>query len=332
MPNPAQSDLHINQPLTNVSVAYIPKAGDYIATAVFPKVPVQKQSDLYWKYAKSDWRRTDVQRRAPSTESPGVGWKLDTDSYFAHVYAVHKDIDDQIRANADSNFHLDSEATKFITNQMLLNRDIDWCSTYFKTGVWAVEYEGVAATPTGTQFLRFDNDNSDPIALFSTWQLAFRQLTGYNFNKVTMGAHVMKALKNHPDLVDRIKYTQRGVLTEELVASLLGVENVRVALATQATGPEINDTDDQDAAATYDFVANSKGVLLSYSPPSPSLMVPSAGYTFTWSGYAAGNSEGIKIKQFRQEQIASDRVEAEMTYDMKVVAPDMGVWLKTAVT
>ena len=31
----------------------------------------------------------------------------------------------------------------------------------------------------------------------------------------------MRALKNHPDLVDRIKYTQRGVVTEDLVACLL---------------------------------------------------------------------------------------------------------------
>ena len=62
MPFPTQSDLHINAPLTNVSVAYKQNASDYIADKVFPKVPVSKQSDLYWKYSKSDWRRTDVKR------------------------------------------------------------------------------------------------------------------------------------------------------------------------------------------------------------------------------------------------------------------------------
>jgi hypothetical protein len=101
--NPTQSDLHVNAPLTNISVAYIQSEDTYVADKVFPRVPVQKQSDLYWKYHKSEWRRQDVQRRAPSTETPGVGWNVTTDQYFAHVYGVHKDIDDQLRANADSN-------------------------------------------------------------------------------------------------------------------------------------------------------------------------------------------------------------------------------------
>ena len=101
MPNPTQSDLHVNVPLTNVSVAYMQDKATFIADKVFPRVPVQKQSDLYWKYSKSDWRRTDAQKRAPGTETAGVGWKVDTGQYFAEVWAVHKDIDDQVRANAD---------------------------------------------------------------------------------------------------------------------------------------------------------------------------------------------------------------------------------------
>ena len=60
-------------------------------------------------------------------------------------------------------------------------------------------------------------------------------------------------------------------------------------------------------------------------------MTPSAGYIFTWKGYLGGNSQGIKIKRFRMEHIASDRVEAEQTYDMKVVSADLGVYLKDAV-
>ena len=75
MPNPTQSDLHVNAPLTNVIVAYMQDKAQFIADKVFPRVPVQKQSDMYWKYSKSDWRRTDAQKRAPGTESPGVGWK-----------------------------------------------------------------------------------------------------------------------------------------------------------------------------------------------------------------------------------------------------------------
>lgn len=325
MPSPSQSDLHVNVPLTNVSIAYLQSSDAYIADKVFPKVPVKKQSDLYWKYSKSDWRRTDVKRRAPSTESPGVGWNMDTDQYFAHVYAVHKDVDDQLRANADSNFNLDRDATEFITNQLLLKRDLDWNASYFQPGVWAKDLTG------GTDFTKWSDAGSDPIGDVAEWILEFRRLTGFAPNKMVLGAEVMKALKQHPDIIDRIKYTQKGIVTEDLIATLFNVDQLFTSYATVANGPQIDDARTQDAQATFDFISNSKSILLAYAPAGPSLMTPSAGYTFTWNGYLAGNGEGIKVKRFRMEMIASDRIEAEMTYDMKVVSKDLGTFAKDVV-
>lgn len=325
MPAPSQSDLHVNVPLTNVSVAYMQSADSYIADKVFPKVPVKKQSDLYWKYSKSDWRRTDVARRAPSTETPGVGWNVDTDSYFAHVYGVHKDIDDQLRANADSNFLLDRDSTEFVTNQLLLKRDIDWASTYFTTGVWDNNYDG------DSDFTKWSDAASDPISQVAQYVIDFRKKTGFAPNIMVLGAEVMKALKNHPDIIDRIKYTQRGIVTEDLIATMFGVNEIYTSYASKATGPQKPDAGAQDSAATYEFINNAKSALLLYAPSAPSLMTPSAGYTFTWNGYLGGNTEGIKIKRFRMEHTASDRIEAEMTYDMKVVAPDLGVYLADVV-
>lgn len=325
MPSPSQSDLHVNVPLTNVSIAYMQSSDAYIADKIFPKVPVKKQSDLYWKYSKSDWRRTDAARRAPSTESKGVGWNMDTDQYFAHVYAVHKDVDDQLRSNADSNFNLDRDATEFITNQLLLKRDLDWNASYFQPGIWAKDLAG------GADFTKWSDAGSDPIGDVAEWILEFRKLTGFAPNKMVLGAEVMKALKQHPDIIDRIKYTQKGIVTEDLIATLFNVSELYTSYATVATGPQIDDARSQDAAATFDFISNAKSVLLAYAPAGPSLMTPSAGYTFTWSGYLGGNAEGIRVKRFRMEYIASDRVEAEMTYDMKVVAKDLGSFAKDVV-
>lgn len=332
MPLPDGADLHVNTPLTNVSVAYFQNSDAYIADKIFPRVPVSKRSDLYWKYSKSDWRRTDAKKRAPGTESAGVGWNMDTDVYYCDVYAVHKDIDDQTRANADSNFKLDADATKFITGQLLLKRDLDWADTYFTTGVWDTEYTGVASTPTSGQFLQWDLSSSDPLSDETDFAIDFRQLVGFDMNFMVLGADVWKALKNHPAILDRVKYTQRGVVTKDLVASFFDLPQLRVCYATVAAGPQINDAVSQDAAATYDFIVPSKGVLLGYAPDSPSLQTPSAGYTFAWSGYSAGNAEGLRIKQFRMEHLASDRIEGEMTYDMKVVSTDCAVFLNDVVS
>ena len=329
--HPTQSDLHVNQPLTNVSVAYVQKADAFIATKVFPIVNVQKQSDLYWRYSKSDWRRTDVKRRAPSTETPGIGWNVSTDSYFAHVYGVHKDIDDQLRANADSVFRLDADATAFVTNQLLLKRDIDWNATYFRTGVWGQDYTGVAATPGTDEFLQWNLATSDPIVQLAGLQIDFVRDTGFKANTLVIGANVLKSLKNHPGIIDRIKYTQKGIVSTDLIATLFDVERILVSYATVASGPNVPDMDAQDAAATYDFISNPNSALLCYTPSSPSLMQPAAGYTFTWNGYLGGNSQGVRMKRFRMEPIASDRIEGEMTYDMRVISPDVGVFLSNVV-
>lgn len=332
MPNPTQADLHVNVPLTNVSIAYIQSADAFIATKVFPKVPVQKQSDLYWKWSKSDWRRTDVERRAPGTETPGVGWNYTTDSYFAHVYGVHKDVDDQVRANADSVFSLDSDATRFITNQLLLKRDLDWNNRYFKTGVWGTDLTGAASSPGSNQFLQWDQASSDPIKQFADLQTQFiQENAGLKANTLVLGALVINALKNHPAIIDRIKYTQKGVPTTALLAELLDVETILVSYASSSSGPQIPDAKEQDAAASYSFISNSKSALLVYTPSAPGLQTPAAGYTFTWNGYLGGNAQGLKVKRFRMEHIAADRVEAEMTYDMKVVGSDLGVFLSNAV-
>lgn len=325
MANPTQSDLHVNIPLTNVSIRYKQNSGDFLADRVFPKCPVNSQSNLYTKYSKSDWRKTRATRRASATESAGTGWNTTTDSYFAHVYAVHHDIDDQKRANADSIWHLDKNAAELVTNDLQLKRDLDWNANYFAAGKWATEYAG------GTDFTKWDDAGSDPIGDFQKWKIAYRLLTGTAPNKAVFGAEAMAALLQHPDIIDRIKFTQRGIVTEELLAVLFGVGEIITSWASIGTGPDIPDAKAQDAATDYSFLSNSTSVLLAYAPPAPSLETPSAGYTFTWSDYVGGNNEGIRIKKFRQEAIASDRVEGEMTYDMKVVCPDMGVYISDAV-
>jgi hypothetical protein len=326
-----QSDLHVNVPLTNVSLAWFQDKKKYIADRVFPKVPVQSQSNIFWKYGKSDWLKTDVRKRAPGTESAGVGWTMDTDTYRADPYAVHKDVNDQERANADSNFNVDSDATKFVTNQLLLKRDIDWSARFFIPTPWTTQRTGVSGTPGSNEFKQWNDDASDPVGYVDSLMVNFEELTGERPNKLVMGAKVLPALKNHPDILDRIKYTQRGVVTTDLLAGLFGVDEIIIPRAINATGPDKGDAASSDAAATYAFVHNPKACLLVYTPDSPSLQTPAAGYTFTWTNYVAGNGEGIRIKKFRMEHLESDRIEGTMTYDMKVVSGDLGIFLSSVV-
>lgn len=327
--NPTPGDVHINAALTNISVAYAVQQQNFIAGQVFPNVPVQYQSNSYWIYSREDWFRTDVQLRAPATETPGGGWRLTTSTYFADIYGIHKDVDDQTRANCDPAINLDRDATTYVTTQLLLKRDALWASKFFTTGIWvggtaAGDLTGVASSPNSSQFVKWDVVGSTPIEDLRKQIVGVAGTTGYTPNVLVMGAEVWKSLADHAELLDRIKYTERGMIGTDLLASLLGLDKVLVAYGISNTAAE-----GQTGSYSFQF---GKAALLCYSPPNPGLMQPAAGYTFSWTGYLGAGGQGQRIKNFRQEAIASDRVEGEMAFDMKTISTDLGVFFTAAVS
>lgn len=315
MAQPTPGDVHVNAPLTNVSIAYLQKRSAFIADKMFPNLPVLKQSDRYYSYPKGNWFRTEARVRAPGSESAGSGWTVDnTPNYFAPIVAVHKDVDDQIRANADAAIDVDRDAAEWVTQQLLLKRDLDFKSKYFGTGLWSADI-----TP-GTLW---SAGGSTPIDDISAQIEAIHGTTGFKPNKLLLGSPVWYVLKNHPDFLDRIKYTQRAVVGLDLLAQVLELDEVMVGEAVQNTAIE-------GAADAMSFVYG-KHALLCYAAPAPSLLQPSAGYTFSWTGYLGAGSAGNRVKRFRMEPLASDRIEGEMAYDMKLVASDLGVFFNGAI-
>jgi hypothetical protein len=169
MPQPTQNQVHVDAILTNISVAYFQQNQNFIATRVFPVVPVSKQSDKFFTYTKNDWFRDEAQRRADATESAGGGYNLSTDSYQADVYAFHKDIGDQTRANADAPINVDREAAEFVTSRIALKMETQFVSNFFTTSIW-----GTDTTPSN---LWSDYTSSDPIGDIETGKRTiFQQL------------------------------------------------------------------------------------------------------------------------------------------------------------
>ena len=321
---PDSRAVHVNRPLTNVSVAY-QQANPYIAEQVFPIVSVSQQGNLYWKYTKGDWYRTIADLRAPATETPGGGWNVTTDSYFCNVYGVHKDIDEQVRANADSNFNLEAEATRWVTQQLLLKRDQLFVSSFFTTGVWGTDYVGVTGTPGSGQFKRWSESGSTPIEDITMAGLRMFESTGYRPNTLVLAPYVARTLLDHSSILERIKYSQPGIAGIDLLRALFEVDRVVIAASIQNTAG-------MGEAESMSFIAGRKDALLCYSTPRPSLMEASAGYIFSWTGLLGADAFGTRITRFRIEEIKSDRIEGEMAFDMKVVAPDLGIFWSDAIT
>ena len=151
------------------------------------------------------------------------------------------------------------------------------------------------------------------------------EVTGSRPNKLILGRRVYDALRQHPDLLDRIKFTQRGIITTDLIAALFDVDQVLVCNAIQNSALKGQSED-------MSFI-QSNGALLAYTAAAPGLKKATAGYTFTWTGLMGTNALGGRINRIPMPQlgIGTERIEGELAYDMKVVAADMGAFFDNIV-
>ena len=323
---PTRQQIHIDRALTNISVAYIQDANNFIADKVFPIIPVQKQSDTYFVYSKEDCFRDEAALRAKGTESAGGDYDVEAaEPYFCRKYSFHSDVTEDDRVNADDPLDPNKDASIFVTQKLLIKREVEWAKNFFKTGIWGSEIVGVAADPAENQILKFDNPLSDPIKTITDAGIKMAEETGFKPNTLVLSPYAFNALKNHEDILDRVKYTQKGIVTTDLLATLFEVERVLVPFGVVNAAAK-------GKASDNSFIMG-KHALLCYAAPNPSLRAPSAGYIFAWKGLKGSGAYGNRIVRIPMPWLGMDteRVEGDMAFDAKKIAADLGVFFKDIV-
>jgi hypothetical protein len=318
MPNqPDARDLHVDQLLTEVSIGY--KNPLYIADGIFPVVPVRKQSNVVPKYNQSFWFRDAAQMRAPGTRSVGGGFTVDnTDTYFAPRFSFRFEIPDDIRDNSDQPYDLDNDGTEFVTDKILLKRELALATDFFTTSVWGADKVG------GTDFTQWsDYGASAPLTDMAGFLDGVEALVGREPNVLVLGKQVWVQLKWHPDLIDTIKYTQTAMVDVDLAARLFALDKLLVGRAIQTTSPDGT----AEGSVSYSRVWGKHGLLL-FVPQRPGLFTPAAGYTFVWNRVPSALQY---IKRMRDEERETDIIEGNTYFDQKALATKAGVFLQNAV-
>lgn len=330
MPQPTAQQLHVDRYLTNVAVAWSQSSSNFIADKVFPTVPVLKESDLYAIYEKGFFYRDELKPRPLGGRPAQIGYEVEHGRYNCTEWSAEHPIDDRVRANADQPLDPDLAAMRLLTTQALIRRDKIWVEKFFTTGVWGVDWTG--ATSGGKEaehtFNQFDASSAtDPIQFFDQRKIDMGSKTGYMPNTLVLGADVYRVVKNHEKVIDRIKYTQRGIVTPEILAELFDVERVLIPFGVQNSAKE-------GAANSIDFIVGRKDALLVYTAPAPSISDPSGGYTFAYTGLIPGltNAFGGVIERGREELAHSDIIQIRAAYDVQIVASDLGEFFHEAVS
>jgi hypothetical protein len=342
-------NVHIDVVLTQISVAW-PNEG-LVGQVLFPSVPVNKQSNKYYIFqGREGWYPALDDARAPGSEANELpGLTVSTGSYYCQEHALQIAVTDEERENADSPLSPDVDGAEMLASRVALGKEY----RIYNLVTTAANYNAaLTQTLTGSAGggygPQWDLAASTPVKDIRTAMRALHRTSFLNANLAIIPYLVMSALEDSADFITRIQYVERAILTPDLVAACLSLNNVVVpgfGIATNNPG--------QTLALSYLW---NKEVLLAYNPPRPGLKVPAYGYQFT-QGYSGGggglsfgsgafsgegidngpggtlnpttgdtgratNLQGSIVDRWREERRASDIVRLRQRYDLELIGLD----------
>jgi len=325
MPLLTPAQVHLDAPLSNLTLAYVQEQTNFVADKVFPVVGVQRQSDKFYVYDRAGMNRSgNVKKLAPRTEVNRIGMAISNDSYYADVYGIGMDFDEQTLANEDAMLEIRSAGAQTLVNQVLIEREEQFATSFFSSGIW-----GIDNTPSN---LWSDYTLSTPLTDVTAARRAMQLRSGgFKPNTMVIGKEVRDILVNHPDVLARLNggatVTNTALITDAKLAEIFEVENFYVMEAVKNGAVE--------GLAEANAFIGGKNALLVHTPSTAGLMTPAAGMTFAWNNIPSVNNLGITVESFsddalKRQQVA-EHIQVKMAYDMKVVGADLGYFFEDVV-
>lgn len=325
-----QKSLHAWKPnryLSNLCIAYYEEP-TYAHRRVFPVCPVTFPSGHFYEFKKDDLARDNVQQKPSYGSVAPAVFGISEQSYSCKVYQVLIGLDKLMvlpyqREGAPGSADPLRARVKTVTEELARHQEIDFAKNFFKAGVWANTWTGAAqANEANKQFLKFDDSACNPIPFIDSLATDIRRNGRRKPNKLALGVDTFVALKNNPFILDKIKYSgspqNPATVNESVLAQIFGVNEVIVLDATyNASGV--------GKAADMQYICDSKGALLLYTPETPQIDEPSALYCFTWL-LDGGNYIGVTQHEGAPAS-HSDLLEGLIAYDIRKTSDDLAVYL-----
>ena len=261
----------IDPVLSTIAQGY--RNSEMVASALFPSVPVPFRGGKIITFGKEDFMLYGTQR-APGENTKRVQFGYASGSYALVDYGLEGSVAiETMQEGQLPGIDHAAMAVRKVSNIMALRLEKQAADIARTAASYAAANK---VTLSGTAQWSDFTGTSQPIQNIETAKEAVRAATGKRPNTVVMGAAVMAKLRQHPIVVDRMKYTGRDIATAEILAALFGVAKVIVGDAIYAN----------DAGTTFTDVWG-KDVVVAYTELGSiaDMGAPSYGYTYTLQGY-----------------------------------------------
>lgn len=261
-------------PLATVSQLY--KNKNYIADRVFPIIDGCSPKSQVFKYNKGDWFRDEATIRAPSTEATRGAFKGDSEKINTKEYAFAAEVTDEDRRDAEyanaPPLKPEQDAVEYATDKLDLKKE-KRVAELVLTSAWSggpngMDVQGDWAAGASNTFIESIENGIEYI----------RSQTGIRPNCLVLSANILPELKREESILNRIKYTERGIVTAALIAAMFDLEEVLVGDAVENTAKEKVDGSDFVAKDVWELNKGKGSAFLFCRPAKPGLKVQSTGY------------------------------------------------------
>lgn len=314
-------------PLQNVSIAY--RNRSYIADSVFRIIDGVDPKAKIARYLKGAWFRDEAGIRAPGTRANRGGFPTDYIDISTKEYAFASVVTDEDRRNAQSRMapplKPDQDAIELASDKIDLKKEkrvaeLVKGTTWVDGNSGGEDAEGLWAAGTGNTFL----------ADIAKGVKAIHNNSGFRPNCLLLDLGTFLSLKEEPTVLDKIKYTQRGVLTADLLAALLELEEVLIGEAFENTAKETKAGTSWTSSAIWEINSGKGMGFLFYRPANPGLKTPAAGYQ---ARVFQSNGQVRRVMTWREEAEHQDVYEVAEETDIVVCGTDVGyLWKDTLLT
>ena len=315
MPQPTIFDVRpVNPVLTNMSIAGRNK--NFLAEKIAPFAVQPQKSGTYFIYTPSYWMRVPTgSYRASDGPYTQLGYGVTSSTYTTSEHGYEKLLPDPIRNASQTPEDLQMKDVQFLTNALQMDLESAVAAKLFTSGVWGagdITLNGTAGTTSVPLYQWDDYANSDPIANAKAARLAVHRLVGQYPTTMFIGVSSWQKLIEHPLLLEKYKYTQKGILTEELIAAVFMVDEVVVGDTSYNSAAE-----GQTAVGADIWGTNA----LFLCRNSPTLGVANGAYTFIWD--EIGNNPWA-IQDYRDEKLRGTMTRIMTHWDINTVSNSFG--------
>ena len=286
---PRSSELRIVDPvLTNLVRGYT--NAEFIGLNVFPFAPVTKEAGKIPSFGKEAFLLFNTERamRAKSNVLPVEARSTIDYATVEHdaVYPLdYREIEeDEFNARVYGSYRAQSA--------VLLNAEKQAADLAFTAGNYP---SGSKVTLSGTGQWTSSDAASVPIANVRTAMSTVRNKIGKEPNVMVLGYDAFRALQDHSTIIERIKYSMKGIVTVDLLKEIFGIKNIFIGKGLYVTDAGVMTNLWNDSCAVI-YVPEQQGSV------ERSVYEPSFGYTLRKKGNPIVDTymeEGGKIEHLR---------------------------------